>query len=150
MGQIELFNYLTECFLISQIIQIRRTRQTGFCMWSRNELKCDVSLEIPTPWNTSGSHPEKKPTNINSKRTTDAVKNLSELMNDSDWWRERERQTDGERERERERERIMGFHTIRTIWCLWYLLLLKSRYYSDFHLKVLETIHILTPKTVPL
>ena len=142
---------------ITKTIQVRRTRHAGHCWRSRDELISDVLLRTPTYGRAKAGRPARTYIQQLREDTGCSPEDLPEAMNDWEKWREMVRDI-----------RASGMtwwyiyiynntcgsaiaeHLIKNCFCASTysadLFTILSRSHSDFHLKVFETISILTHK----
>ena len=76
---------------ITKTIQVRRTRHTGHCWWSRDELISDVLLWTPTHGRAKAGRPARTYIQQLCEDTGCCQEDLSGAMNDREKWRERVR-----------------------------------------------------------
>ena len=76
---------------ITKTIQVRRTRHAGHCWRSRDELKSDVLLWTPTYGRAKAGRPARTYIQQLCEDTGCSPKDLSEVVNDREKWRERVR-----------------------------------------------------------
>ena len=76
---------------ITKTIQVRRTRQAGYCWRSRDELISDVLLWTPTYGRTKAGRPARTYIQQLCEDTGCSPEDLPEAMNDREKWRERVR-----------------------------------------------------------
>ena len=76
---------------ITKTIQVRRTRHSGYCWRSRDELISDVLLWTPTYGRAKAGRPARTYTQQLCEDTGCSPEDLPEAMNDREKWRERVR-----------------------------------------------------------
>ena len=76
---------------ITKTIQVRRTRHTGHCWRSRDELISDVLLWIPTHGREKAGRPARTYIQQRCEDTGCCQEDLPEAINDREKWRERVR-----------------------------------------------------------
>ena len=76
---------------ITKTIQVRRTRHTGHCWRSRDELICDVLLWTPTYGRAKAGRPARTYIQQLCEDTGCSPEDLPEAMNDREKWWERVR-----------------------------------------------------------
>ena len=77
---------------ISQIIQVRQTRQGSLYWWSKNRFLRDVLLETPTHGRTSIDKPARTYIDQLSVDTGSCLEDLQRAMGEKDNWAERFRE----------------------------------------------------------
>ena len=98
---------------ITKTIQARRTRHTGHCWRSRDQLISDVLLWTPTYGRAKAKRPARTYIQQLCEDAGCSPEDLPEAMNDRENWRERER--------ERERERVRDIRASAMTWWWWYI-----------------------------
>ena len=76
------------CPIITQTIRVRRTRHTGHCWRSKDELISDVLLWKPAHGHASVGRPTKTYIDQLCVDTGCCIEDLPRMMSDIDWWRE--------------------------------------------------------------
>ena len=89
---------------ITKTIQVRRTRNAGYCWRSRDELICDVLLWTPTYGHTKAGRPARTYIQQLCEDTGCSPVDLPEAMND----------------RKKLRERVRDIRASGTTWWWWY------------------------------
>ena len=74
---------------ITKTIQVRRTRHAGHCWRSKDELISDVLLWTPSHGRAKAGRLARTYVQQLCANTGCIPKDLSEAMNDREWWRER-------------------------------------------------------------
>ena len=77
---------------ITKTIQVRRTRQAGYCWRSRDELICDVLPWTPTYGRAKAGRPTRTYIEQLCEDTGCSPEDLPEAMNDREKWGERVRE----------------------------------------------------------
>ena len=90
--------------LITKTIQVRRTRHTGHCWRSRDELISDVLLWTPTYGRAKAGRPARTYIQQLCEDTGCSPEDLPETMNDREKWR----------------ERVRDIHACSTTWWWWW------------------------------
>ena len=96
---------------ITKTIQVRRTKHTGHCWRSGDELISDVLLRIPTYGRAKARRPARTYIQQLCEDTGCSPEDLPEAMNDREKWR----------------ERVRDIRASRTTWWWWWLVLCEMQ-----------------------